>query len=174
MLEPFLNVLSDSKQLQLTVREQQWHQVNGWLYKERVEWDWSVGSGLCPHLTAPGSSGSLGLFIQLITTEKKTLAFTPCFVFERPAERWKFVCVFLMNIYECVLFVWGTDESLWRGQCSEGAASIIGNAEQCRQRGWVMGFRRREWSRTCPAWANKLINSLVDRLKRGVWEEWTG
>lgn len=31
-----------------------------------------------------------------------------------------------MNVYECVLLVWDTDESLWRGQCSEGAASFIG------------------------------------------------
>lgn len=106
MLEPFLNVLSDSKQLQLTVREQQWHQVNGWLYKQRVEWDWSVGSGLCPHLTTPGSSGTLGLFIQLVTTEKKsTCIHSLLCVWDLQSDENLCVCVFNEYIWMCFVCV---------------------------------------------------------------------
>ncbi len=169
MLEPFLNVLSESKQLQLTVREPQWHQVNRRLYKKEI---WM---GLFSRLGAPPTPHShtrklnnTGPFYSAHNNSRgKKNRRSLCL---RQTCRVMKVCVcVLMNIYERVLFarhrwVFVEGSVQWGGCFDHWGMRNSGDG------GWLMGIRRREWSRTCPAWANKLINSSVDRLKKGEWE----
>ncbi len=88
-----------------------------------------------------------------------------------------------MKVFVCVCF----NEYIWmsficvrhRWVFVEGSVQWGGCFDHWGMRnsgdgGWLMGIRRREWSRTCSAWANKLINSSVDRLKKGEWEKWGG
>lgn len=174
MLEPFLNVLSESKQLQLTVREPQWHQVNGRLYKKEI---WM---GLFSRLGAPPTPHS----------HTRKLNNTGPFYSAQNNSRgnkkhWRSLCLRLtcrvmkvcvcFNEYICTSFICVRHRWVFvEGSVQWGGCFDHWGMRDSGDGGWLMGIRRREWSRTCPTWANKLINSSVDKLKKGQWKKWGG